>query len=43
MDLLMLLALPLMMLGGFVLDAVSREEDADDRAEPADTDHPPII
>lgn len=47
---LMLVSLPLMMLGGFVLDAFShgdddKDDEDDDRhqGQPPDSGHPPII
>ena len=44
---LMLLMLPLMMLGGFGLDAVTNDDDDDDNSAeaqmPRDSDLPPII
>lgn len=43
MEILMLLALPLMMLGGFAMDAASGDDDRDDAAEAADPDQDPII
>ena len=42
MELLMLLALPLMLLGGFTLDAATSDDDAD-RTDAGDPDQEPII
>ena len=39
----MLLAMPLMVLGGFMLDAVTNDDADADSDEAADTDHDPII
>jgi len=44
MEILMLLALPLMLLGGFTLDAATNDDDDDDsRTEATDADQDPII
>ena len=43
MEILMLLALPLMLLGGFTLDAASNDDDDASRTDAADADQDPII
>ena len=43
MEILMLLALPLMLLGGFTLDAATSDDDDDSQTDVVDPDQDPII